>query len=155
MKTAASHNRQPAVAGQFYPAQPTELEQSLDACFAQTTVMVGKPVRALICPHAGYVFSGHVAATAFAQLNQRYKRVFLLGPPIVGRTRESLSFTKGISTCPTAPCLSTNQSARHWKLNTRISLLPTRPFNSRNTASRSFYLFCTAHWVIRYPLFPS
>lgn len=79
MKTATSHSRQPAVAGQFYPAQPTELEQSLDVCFAQTTVMVDKPVRALICPHAGYVFSGHVAATAFAQLNQRYKRVFLLG----------------------------------------------------------------------------
>jgi len=74
-----ANNRPPAVAGQFYPDRPADLEQHLDACFTPTQVMLDQPVRALICPHAGYIFSGVVAATAFAQLNHRYKRVFLLG----------------------------------------------------------------------------
>jgi AmmeMemoRadiSam system protein B len=76
---SATNNRQPAVAGQFYPRRPAALEQSLDACFAKTRAVLDKPVRALICPHAGYVFSGGVAAMAIAQLNHPYKRVILLG----------------------------------------------------------------------------
>ena len=37
-------------------------------------------IKALIVPHAGYVYSGQVAAVAFKQLDNIYETVFLLGP---------------------------------------------------------------------------
>jgi AmmeMemoRadiSam system protein B len=74
--------RQPAVAGMFYPANPAELRhqvhQYLDA--AEHKEMQPK---ALIAPHAGYIYSGPVAASAYVQLTTvapRIRRVVLLGP---------------------------------------------------------------------------
>ncbi|MCK5218889.1 AmmeMemoRadiSam system protein B [bacterium] len=57
--------REPSVAGSFYPASPAELEQLVDKYIkeADAAVIKGRPV-ALLVPHAGYVFSGAVAATA-------------------------------------------------------------------------------------------
>jgi len=51
--------RQPAVAGQFYPAQPEELRRMLDEYLAQAAAppLPGNLV-ALIAPHAGYIYSG-------------------------------------------------------------------------------------------------
>lgn len=74
--------RQAAVAGLFYPGDPQVLSRMvaelLDAAEPQST----EP-RALIAPHAGYVYSGPVAATAYNQLASRrdsIRRVLLLGP---------------------------------------------------------------------------
>ena len=74
--------RQAAVAGFFYPADSQELSdmvyEFLDAAPPPST-----DPRALIVPHAGYVYSGPVAATAYGQLCARRKttrRVLLLGP---------------------------------------------------------------------------
>ena len=73
--------RLPAVAGSFYPADSAELRETVDGYLAAARTA---PVaaRAVIAPHAGYVFSGPVAAEAFAALDPaaRYERVFLLGP---------------------------------------------------------------------------
>ncbi len=57
--------REPCVAGSFYPASPAELEQLVDKYIeeAAAAVIKGRPV-ALLVPHAGYVFSGAVTATA-------------------------------------------------------------------------------------------
>ncbi len=57
--------REPSVAGSFYPASPAELEQLVEKYIeeAATSEIKGRPV-ALLVPHAGYVFSGAVAATA-------------------------------------------------------------------------------------------
>jgi AmmeMemoRadiSam system protein B/AmmeMemoRadiSam system protein A len=66
MTTKASIIRRPAVAGQFYPGDPDELRSVVDGYLAQA-VKVGPDPAALISPHAGYVFSGHVAAQAFKQ----------------------------------------------------------------------------------------
>jgi MEMO1 family protein len=75
-------NRQPAVAGQFYPSDAVELRRMLESYF----VKAAKPptdcdVLALIAPHAGYVFSGEVAAAAFNQVDpeKKYKTIFILG----------------------------------------------------------------------------
>src|SRR5437899_1493465 len=60
--------RHPAVAGKFYPRDPKDLREAVDTYLSQTPPR--KPVRALGCiaPHAGYMYSGHVAGAVFAGL---------------------------------------------------------------------------------------
>ncbi|MBC7231905.1 MAG: AmmeMemoRadiSam system protein B [Chloroflexi bacterium] len=62
--------RQPAVAGMFYPADPAELQAMVDHLLQQAKQEPQEPL-ALIVPHAGYVYSGAVAAAAFKQLEGR------------------------------------------------------------------------------------
>jgi AmmeMemoRadiSam system protein B len=74
--------RNPAVAGMFYPADSGELDKMVSAYLDEAKVS-DHPPKAIIAPHAGYVYSGSVAATAYAHLaNARdlIKRVVLLGP---------------------------------------------------------------------------
>jgi len=74
--------RQPAVAGAFYPAQPDELRRMLDDYLAQADepALPGRLV-ALIAPHAGYIYSGKVAAHSYALLKGRkYQRVVVVAP---------------------------------------------------------------------------
>ncbi len=61
--------RPAAVAGQFYPASPEQLQQQLDEWLEQRCAASQSPV-ALIVPHAGYLFSGALAAKGFAALGQ-------------------------------------------------------------------------------------
>lgn len=74
--------RATAVAGQFYPGSPTELEGEVRALLAGARPHDLTP-KALIVPHAGYVYSGPIAASAYAMLTRlaaRIRRVVLLGP---------------------------------------------------------------------------
>jgi len=68
----------------FYPDDPIELERTLTALLAGAGALApARPPKALIVPHAGYIYSGPVAATAYAQLaalRGRIRRVVLLGP---------------------------------------------------------------------------
>jgi AmmeMemoRadiSam system protein B/AmmeMemoRadiSam system protein A len=74
--------RPPTVAGAFYPADETELRHFVDSCLAtgpgpDTTV----DVRAIIVPHAGYVYSGGVAGKAYSLLkNKKYDSIVILAP---------------------------------------------------------------------------
>ena len=62
--------REPAVAGLFYPKDQAALSQTLDALLANATLhTIDGELRALICPHAGYRYSGPVAATAYRLLS--------------------------------------------------------------------------------------
>jgi AmmeMemoRadiSam system protein A len=79
---AAGKVREPAVAGLFYPKDPTELGRMIDACLAAAKVepLPGE-LKALICPHAGYPYSGPVAAYAYKLLVGRsYDTVVVMGP---------------------------------------------------------------------------
>jgi len=79
--TPNKKDRQPAVAGSFYPADANELKKMVSGFLASAQQDKTKGlVRALLVPHAGYVFSGGVAASGFNQINpdQTYKRVFIL-----------------------------------------------------------------------------
>jgi MEMO1 family protein len=71
--------REPAVAGLFYPGEPGELARTVDDLLALTDAEPVSGLRALVAPHAGYVYSGSVAATAFACAPAE-ARVALLGP---------------------------------------------------------------------------
>jgi AmmeMemoRadiSam system protein B len=73
--------RPPAVAGRFYPADADELRDLVDRLLGGVRARP-RPVlpAALVAPHAGYRYSGAVAATAYAQLPAAVPRVVLLGP---------------------------------------------------------------------------
>ncbi|MBE0612603.1 MAG: AmmeMemoRadiSam system protein B [Burkholderiales bacterium] len=78
-------SRPAAVAGMFYPASPRELTRDVDEMLGQSAgggLVPGFP-KALIVPHAGYVYSGGVAAEAYDRLRPArgiVRRVVLLGP---------------------------------------------------------------------------
>ena len=63
--------RPPAVAGTFYPLDAVELTKMVDGFLAQAAVAPAPDLVALISPHAGYVFSGSVAAHSYALLKGR------------------------------------------------------------------------------------
>lgn len=74
--------RPAALAGSFYPASATELKQQIESFLSESTTSV-KPPKAIIAPHAGYIYSGSTAASAYASLkpvSHRISRVVLLGP---------------------------------------------------------------------------
>jgi AmmeMemoRadiSam system protein B len=77
--------RRTAVAGLFYPSEPDGLRAVLGAAFEDAVPPADHaPVpKALVVPHAGYVYSGSVAASAFLRLRPArdvIRRVVLLGP---------------------------------------------------------------------------
>jgi hypothetical protein len=69
--------RKPAVAGQFYPADPNELSRLIDQCYLHPLGPGRSPpaprtradVVSVVCPHAGYVYSGPVAAHSFLHVS--------------------------------------------------------------------------------------
>jgi AmmeMemoRadiSam system protein B/AmmeMemoRadiSam system protein A len=73
-------DRKPAVAGQFYSADPIRLRADLSTLFAAAMPKQTENVIALISPHAGYVFSGEVAASSFNQIDphKKYENIFIL-----------------------------------------------------------------------------
>ena len=82
-----SHGRPPAVAGSFYPADPDELEALVAGYLAEGArrpgAAGGAAPKAVIAPHAGFVYSGPVAGSVYARiapLRGRIERVVLLGP---------------------------------------------------------------------------
>jgi AmmeMemoRadiSam system protein B/AmmeMemoRadiSam system protein A len=75
-------DREPVVAGQFYPGRSDELNAELIKLFSEAEpAKVKGEVMAIIAPHAGYVFSGGVAASSFNQINpkKKYDIVFVIG----------------------------------------------------------------------------
>lgn len=74
--------RTPAVAGTFYPADPRQLAHDVRGFLAEARPQALTP-KALIVPHAGYIYSGAVAASAYITLKSiapRIRHVVLLGP---------------------------------------------------------------------------
>jgi MEMO1 family protein len=73
--------RLPVAAGRFYPAHPDKLASLVDHLLAapHPSLPAGE-LRALVAPHAGYVYSGAVAGAAFAAIPPSSPRVALLGP---------------------------------------------------------------------------
>jgi len=74
--------RRPAVAGLFYPASPATLRSTVEELLRRAPRFDAPPPKAVIAPHAGYVYSGPIAATAFQALagKETLRRVIVLGP---------------------------------------------------------------------------
>lgn len=78
--------RPAAVAGMFYPGVPAALAASVRACLVEAATRpraAGERPKALIVPHAGYIYSGPIAAAAYARLAAAHatiRRVVILGP---------------------------------------------------------------------------
>jgi len=90
-----SKDRMPAVAGKFYSEDPEKLQQELKNLFASAAPKQSNHVRAILSPHAGYIYSGKVAASAFNQIDGtiNYKRVFLIA------SSHHISFDKAAVYC--------------------------------------------------------
>lgn len=81
MRFNKSKNREPSVAGQFYPSSGKSLRNELEELFSLAdSAKTSQTLRALVSPHAGYIFSGNIAATAFKQIraNKSYQNVFVI-----------------------------------------------------------------------------
>lgn len=75
--------REPAVAGRFYPSSPRELLSAVEGFLAAAPRRVDTSPKAVIAPHAGYVYSGPIAGSALAPWvseADQIERVVLLGP---------------------------------------------------------------------------
>jgi MEMO1 family protein len=74
--------RQPGVAGSFYPADPTALVAMIDDMLTHASAPpINDPILAVVSPHAGYQYSGPVAAYTYAALKGRkFSRVVVIAP---------------------------------------------------------------------------
>ncbi|MFO8055073.1 MAG: AmmeMemoRadiSam system protein B, partial [Bacteroidales bacterium] len=76
-------NREPVVAGQFYPDDEKSLRSQLNTFFSKAKERRSEgDLQAVIAPHAGYVFSGRVAASAYNQISPdaEYDNIFIIAP---------------------------------------------------------------------------
>jgi AmmeMemoRadiSam system protein B len=86
--------RQPAVAGSFYPASPEELKKTIKNSFLHKRgpgrlpqgVKKDNTISAVVCPHAGYQYSGPCAAHSYFELSKEMlpKTVIMIGPNHTG-----------------------------------------------------------------------
>jgi AmmeMemoRadiSam system protein B len=80
---ASTRTRAAAAAGRFYPRDPVELRQLVEGLLTDVSPATGPVPKALIAPHAGYLYSGPIAASAYARLKparEVIKRIVLIGP---------------------------------------------------------------------------
>ncbi len=99
-------DRLPAVAGQFYPADRRELTRTLDALFAKAAPRSDSgTLLALIVPHAGYVYSGGVAASGFNQIDpdRLYGNIFVIGSSHHSAFEGAAIYTAGDFITPLGP----------------------------------------------------
>jgi len=75
-------NREPFAAGRFYTDKPAELKAQLQQLFSGSIKMKSENTPlAIIVPHAGYIYSGEVAASAYNQIDpgRKFERIFIIG----------------------------------------------------------------------------
>ena len=72
--------RKAVAAGSFYPAEPATLAATVDELLAGAPAGEGPTPKALVVPHASYVYSGPVAATAYALVRDGVRSIALVGP---------------------------------------------------------------------------
>ena len=126
---AAKVVRHPAVAGRFYPAGPEALRKEVRTYLSHTPTQT--PVRALGCivPHAGYVYSGHVAGAVFAAL-EIPKLCIVLCPNHTGVGRALAIMVEGVWEMPLGLVPIDNDFA--------IALLDCYPLLDEDSAAHRF-----------------
>ncbi len=89
--------REPVVSGQFYPASPSELKIMIKGLVDEKAVK--EEVIGLLSPHAGYIYSGPVAAAVISKI--KFKDTFIImGPNHTGRGKPFSIMTQGVWKTP-------------------------------------------------------
>ncbi len=90
--------RMPAVAGQFYKGEGTALKNEVERLILE----VGEKERIIgaVCPHAGFMYSGHVAGAVYAKI-ELHDTIMLIGPNHTGLGTQFSIFTEGEWLIPT------------------------------------------------------
>ena len=84
--------RKPVVAGQFYPASPSQLKAMIEAMVSEKAVK--EDVIGLVSPHAGYIYSGPVAGAVISRV--KFKNTFIvMGPSHTGMGKTFSIMTEG------------------------------------------------------------
>ncbi len=76
-------SKQPNVAGSFYPGKKLTLQQTITNLLTEVKTTESRPPKAIIAPHAGYIYSGYTAAVAYKSLSSLKNQVttaILIGP---------------------------------------------------------------------------
>lgn len=121
-------DRQPAVAGTFYPAADQQLKAMLGLFFPAEGINGQDDPMVLVVPHAGYVFSGEVAAAAYKLLprEKSYRHIFIIGPAHRTPNQGAAIYTSGdfitpLGRVPTDP-LGAELAAKSRRVSTDPSL---------------------------------
>ena len=72
--------RRAAVSGTFYPSSPGELKALITSYIDQAPYLNLPEIHGIVCPHAGYIYSGPVAGYSYKQLSDQYDTVIIMGP---------------------------------------------------------------------------
>jgi len=128
--TIAEEIREPAVAGSFYPEDESELREMVEKFLKDAgDVKISKRLRGLVVPHAGYIYSGPVAAYGYKLLmKQDHKpgRIILIGP-------SHYAMFIGVA----------EGSARFWR--TPLGLVPAESIASKITDRSILGIYPQAH----------
>lgn len=73
--------RKAEVAGMFYPSDPQKLSAMIDGFLSQTDLVIKEEIGGLVSPHAGYVYSGQVAAWSYRQIQGKHFDVVVVISP--------------------------------------------------------------------------
>lgn len=115
--------RRPAVAGLFYPEDRAELTKMVDGMLNGAKEVPLPRIRALICPHAGYKYSGKTAALAYRQLRgSDVTTVILMGPPhttdfVGAAVADSDGFATPLGIVPVSPRAKEIAAIRPFQIN--------------------------------------
>lgn len=102
----ARPTRPAAVAGQFYPARPSELTELADACLEDPPVLAEPPL-GLLVPHAGLVFSGAIAGRAWGGLGSAWQAAGLeRGTVLIAGTNHFAGWIDGLAVWDGGPWLT-------------------------------------------------
>lgn len=96
------YRREPAVAGSFYPSHSEKLRRDIDLYLSEVKgPLLEEEIVALVVPHAGYVYSGPVAAYAYKQLqNMSFNRIVVLAPSHRARFDGASVIPEGVYVTP-------------------------------------------------------
>lgn len=72
--------REPKYAGSWYPGDNKSCSEKIDSLISEIELQQMSDIRAIVVPHAGWDYSGKVAAGAYAELGDVYDKVILIGP---------------------------------------------------------------------------
>jgi MEMO1 family protein len=125
---AAPHSQQrrpAAVAGTWYPGTAGALTHDVDGYLAQADDWTGGPIRAVIAPHAGLMFSGPIGAYAYRAVRGRsYDVAVLVGPSHFVAFDGVALYPDGVFETPLGPVAIEDRGARAMAASAIVRALP-------------------------------